>query len=124
MRLAEVLARAGREHRELGVEAGDAVHDLVQRAVAADDDQQLVRRGGLARELDQVPRPLREQRLAVEPELLRARARSSGQRLPGRAVRARRVDEEHGHHAGPRASLRLDERGREAARREPISSLR
>src|SRR5262249_32828824 len=59
---------------------------------AADDDEQLVRRGRLARELDQLTRPLREQRLRVEPELPRA-AVELGPALPSGAVGARRVDE-------------------------------
>ena len=71
-----------------------AVDDLVQRPVAADDDDQLALAGRLARELGQVaraaPRGARRPRARARGRA----ARSFGQRFAGRAVRARRVDEE------------------------------
>jgi len=62
--------------------------------VAADRDDELgtVARGTL-RELDQVPRSLREERLALDAELVRA-MHELGPALPGRAVARRRIDEE------------------------------
>jgi hypothetical protein len=68
----EVHARAERDRRDLRLRAGaqDAVRDLVQRPVSAGGDEQV---GAVARrtlrQLDQVARPLGEERLALEPEL-------------------------------------------------------
>ena len=62
-----------RDRRELDVAAGDAVHDLVERPVAADrDDERRAAVDGLARELDQVAGTLGEQRVALQPERGRA----------------------------------------------------
>ena len=56
--------------------------DLVQRAVAADRDDELgAAAGGLLGELDEMPGPLGEERLAGEAEHA-ARWASSGQRFP------------------------------------------
>ena len=79
------------------VAAGDPVRDLVHGPVAADHDEQLraaVRR--LARERAELAR--RARRRACRPSSPRCAARCaiSGQRLPGRAVVRRRVDEEDG----------------------------
>ena len=111
------------QHGELGAGAGDAVHDLVQRPVAADDDEQLARRAAASRASSvRWPGPLREQRLAVEPELRAPAARSFGQRFAGRAVRARRVDEEDGPlaHAASRASRGVSTRDVEREPRHPV----
>ena len=68
------------------VAPGDPVHDLVQRPVAADrDDERRAARRPPARELDQVARPLREERLAR-----RARAARRGARAPASACPSRR----------------------------------
>ena len=98
MRAHEVHARAERDRRQLGARARahDPVHNLVQRAVAADRDDEL---GAVARsalgELDQVARAFREERLAREPELLGA-VRELGPAPARDAVVRRRVDEEDG----------------------------
>ena len=67
----EVDAGAAREDGEIDVgPPGDPLHRLVDRAVAADDDEQrgaAVRR--VARQLGQVPAPLREERVAGQPRL-------------------------------------------------------
>jgi hypothetical protein len=71
----------------------EPVDDLVQRAVAADRDDEFG--VDVGRELGQVVRPLRVERLAVEPEP----GGSMRERDPapsGRAVVGRRVDEEDG----------------------------
>ena len=65
VRAPEVHARPERDRREVDVAPGDAVHDLVQRAVAADSDD--------------------ERRAAVDR--LRARARSGAPAAPRRASR-------------------------------------
>src|SRR5207247_2333989 len=96
VRPAEVHSGAERDRRELGVAARDPVHDLVQRSVAADSDDEPCAVGDrLPGELDQVSGPLREQRLAAETEQLGA-AGELGPALTGRAVRRRRVDQEDG----------------------------
>jgi hypothetical protein len=61
----EVPAGAARDHRQLDIEAGDAVCDLVQGAVPTDRDEQVGVGRGLTRELGQVPGALREQRVAA-----------------------------------------------------------
>ena len=101
--------------------AHEAVDDLVQRAVAADRDDEL---GAVARralgELDQMARPLGEERLAGEAEL-RGAVRELRPALPGDAVVGRRVDEEDGANAESEvtvASRRASSgRPRRAARR-------
>jgi hypothetical protein len=73
---------------------GDAVRDLVQRAVSADDDEQrgaFVR--GRARELGQVTGRLREARLPGEPAR-RGLVRELGPVAAGRAVARGGIDEE------------------------------
>ena len=83
VRPSEVHAGAERDRRQIDVASGDAVHDLVQRPVAADGDDE--RRAGvhsLLRELDQAVRALREERLAREAEPRGAVGEASGQRLP------------------------------------------
>ena len=85
---AEVLAGARRQDGDLRARAGDPVHDLVQRPVAADDDEQVVRRRGLARELDQVPAALGEDDVAGEPELGGALLRASASACPSRRSRS------------------------------------
>ena len=93
---AEVHAGAERDRREVDVAAGDAVHDLVQRPVAADrDDERRAAVDRLPRELDQVARPLGEERLAAQAEP-RGAVRELGPALARRAVVGRRVDEEDG----------------------------
>ena len=76
------------------VDPDEPVRDLVDRPVATDDDEQP--RAGerrLARELGEVPRPLAEERVALEPGR-RGPPRELGPAAPGRPVRRRRVDEE------------------------------
>jgi hypothetical protein len=66
----------------------------VDGPVAADDDEQpgpVV--GSLAREVAELSRPLREDRLAVQTRRM-CRARDLGPALPRLPVRRRRVDEE------------------------------
>jgi hypothetical protein len=70
-----------------------AVHDLVQRPVAADRDDDARVDG--RRELDQVSRPLGIERLAVEPEA-GGPVRERRPALPGLPVVGGRVDEEDG----------------------------
>ena len=81
----EVAARAAGDERDRRrvLDAGETVDDLVDRAVAADDDEQaraVERR--LARELAEVPAPLAKQRVALEPRRPRPgeRSRASGDR--------------------------------------------
>jgi hypothetical protein len=100
VRPAEVLARSVGEDGDLGLSPDDAVHDLVQGPVAADDDDQLALRRRVARKLRQVAGPFRQQLVAVEAELLRPVVELRPA-LRGRAVRARRVDEEDGLVAQP-----------------------
>jgi len=72
------------------------VHDLVQRPVAADrDDESRAVAGRLLGQLRQVPGPFREERLALEPEVRRA-VRERRPALARGAVVGRRVDEEDG----------------------------
>ncbi len=91
MRPAEVLARAARQHRKLGLRPRDAVGDLVHGAVAADHHEERPRR--VLRRLGEVPRELRQHLLPLQAELggplpeLRPA-------LPGCAVARGRVDEE------------------------------
>ena len=76
--------------------AHEPVHDLVQRPVAADRDDELApSRAALLGELDQVAGALGEERLALEPEL-RGAVRELRPALAGDAVVRRRVDEEDG----------------------------
>ena len=94
----EVPARAARDDRDVGrvVEPREPVRDLVDRAVAADDDEQpRAAERRLAGELAEVARPLAEERVALEPGGGRA-ARELRPAAPRRAVRGRRVDEEDG----------------------------
>ncbi len=67
-----------------------AVHDLVHRPVAADDDEQPV--AGVARGLREMAGILGEHLVAAQPELGGA-APQVGPALAGRAVARRRVDE-------------------------------
>ena len=74
--------------------AHDAVGDLVHRPVAADDDEQLRAPGDrVPRELGQVTRPFREERVALEPEG-RGPVGELGPAPARGAVAGRRVDEE------------------------------
>ena len=93
----EVPARAARDHRQLDVLApGDPVHDLVDGAVAADDDEQArAAVGRRPRELRELPGPLGEERVAPQPERGR-RMRELGPAPAGRAVLRGGVDEEDG----------------------------
>src|SRR5204862_4028863 len=72
----EVHARPERDGRELGRRAARSlqpVHRLVEGAVAPDrDDEAGTAARGLLREVDQVARPLGEERLAVQAEAGRA----------------------------------------------------
>ena len=70
-------------------------------------------RGDAARQLGQVPGRLREQRLAVEPELAGAPLRAPASASPVEPFAARRVDEEDG--AGGQLSGRLRPRRRARA---------
>jgi hypothetical protein len=71
----------------------EAVHDLVQRSVAADrNDDAGIDLGG---ELDQMAGALRVDRVAVEPEACSAMC-ERGPDLARLAVARRRVDEEDG----------------------------
>ena len=75
---------------------GEAVRDLVDRAVAADRDEQ--RRAALdrrARQLAQMPGLLGEERVARQPERGGA-AGELGPAAPGRAACGGRIDEEDG----------------------------
>ena len=106
VRAHEVHAGADRDRRQLArrPRPDESVHHLVQRAVAADRDDERRALGGRAlRQLDQVPGPLGEERLALEPEVRRP-VGELGPALPGDAVVRRRVDEEDG--AANRRSLR------------------
>jgi hypothetical protein len=87
------LARAARQHRDLRVRSRDGVHDLVDGAVAADDDEQRV--PGVGRRLAEVAGKLRSDLRAVQPELPRA-VLQLRPALAGRAVAGRGVDEEEG----------------------------
>ena len=92
----EVPARPARHDRDLRrlVEAREPVHDLVDRAVATHDDEQLrATRRGLARELGEVTLPLAQERVALEAGR-RCAPCQLGPAPPGRAVRRRGVDEE------------------------------
>ena len=98
----EVPARAERDQAELDpvarAGAREAVDDLVHRPVAADDDER--RRAGrrcLGGELGEVPGALADQRLPLEAQCGRA-PRELWPAPAGRAVRRRRVHEEHARH--------------------------
>ena len=69
VRPAEVLARPARKDRDLRFGAGDPVDDLVERPVATDHDEQPALGGCGARKLRQMPGRLRQELVAVEPEL-------------------------------------------------------
>src|SRR5438046_2131472 len=71
---AEVHSGAGRAGRQLGRAARqyEPVHDLIQRSVAADrDDEGRAVADGLRRELDQLPGALREESLSCKAEPFR-----------------------------------------------------
>ncbi len=92
----EVPACAARDHRDLdSLEAGDSVRDLVHRAVAADDDEELgaVPRG-LRRERAELPRLLREERVPCEPVRCRL-ARHLWPAAACRSVRRRGIDQKN-----------------------------
>ena len=90
MGAAEVLARAARQHGDLGVRPGDGVGDLVHGAVAADhDEKRVLCRPGSLRE---VPRKLRQHLLALQTELGGALPELRPA-LSGRAVTGSRIDE-------------------------------
>ncbi len=92
----EVHAGADRDRRELDPPAGDAVDGLVERAVAADrDDERGSVVGRTARQLDQVAGPLGEEGLAGETESLGA-VGELRPAVPGTSVVGRRVDQEDG----------------------------
>ena len=102
----EVPARAARDDGELDVAGADhAVDDLVHGPVAADDDQQ---RGALVDrfrgQCSELARPVRDERIAVEPACGRAMC-DLGPPLPGRTAGGGRVDEED---RAPAASGRRD----------------
>jgi hypothetical protein len=96
VRADEVTSRSARDERELDVQAGDPVGDLVHGSVPADCDEELgAAIDGLAREFTQVARPLREKGVALEPE----RCGGMGELRPapaGAAVLGGGVDEEDG----------------------------
>jgi hypothetical protein len=91
----EVPAGAARDHRELDVEAGDPVDDLVHGSVPADRHEQVGVRRRLARELGQVTRALREQRVAAQTER-RGSVRELGPAASCGAVLRGRIDQEDG----------------------------
>jgi hypothetical protein len=95
MRAHEVPAGAARDHGELDLlRLTDAVHDLVDGAVAADrDEQRGAVRDRAACELRQLARPLGEQCLAAQAAL-GCEVGDLGPAAPGRAVLGSRVDEE------------------------------
>jgi hypothetical protein len=90
---------------ELGVvRPSEAVDDLVDRAVAADGDEQ-ARAGGnrIAGEVGQVSGPLGEERVATQATLVRG-PRDLGPAAAGRPVVGGGIDQEDG--LGANASLR------------------
>jgi len=95
VRADEVPARAARDHGELdAVESRDAVRDLVDGAVAADDDQQ--RRtvvDGAARERAELAGRVGEERVALQAPG-RGTVRDLGPSPARRPVVGGRVDEE------------------------------
>ena len=91
VRAAEILTGPGGKDRQLDARARDPVHDLVQRAVAADDDEQVVIRGSGARELDQIAWALGQEHLAAKTECLGARVQG-WPTLAGLSVSASRID--------------------------------
>jgi hypothetical protein len=63
---AKVHARAERDRREVDAASGNAVDDLVQRAVATNRDDELrASLDGFACEVDQVAGALREERVTL-----------------------------------------------------------
>ena len=94
----EVTARAAWDHGHgwFLVEPVEAVDDLVNRAVAADDDEQLgATLHGLPGELSEMTAPLAEERVPLEPDAGR-HVGDLRPAAPGRAVRRCRIHEEDG----------------------------
>ncbi len=95
VRADEVPPGAVGKHSEVEpLEVGDAVHDLVDGAVASDDDEQCrAALHGFPRERGEVPLLLGEERVAVEPER-RAAVRDLRPAAAGAASGGGGVDEE------------------------------
>ena len=77
----EVLAGAVRQDGDLGARPGDAVHDLVQRPVAADDDEQLALAGRARARARSGGRGRSDRSSSPSSPSSAARARSFGQRF-------------------------------------------
>ena len=97
VRANEVPSCSARDHGQLDVfRLGDAVHDLVHRAVPADDDEELRSSAyGVCRKRDELSRLLGDEGVTCEAERGRP-VRDLGPTLPRRASGGSRVDEEDG----------------------------
>ena len=92
VRTDEVPAGAAGDDRELDLEPGDPVRDLVDSAVAADGDEQVGLARRLAGEPGELAGPLGEQGVAAQPER-GGPVGELGPTTPDRAVLGSGVDE-------------------------------